>query len=312
MIGGEDGIIRIFDLSQPNTFSTPQVTLETKSGPIQTMAIEDITRFYHNDLVVADSCGMMTVFCNQQILCRQSVSDACINFIQVEVDKTGNQVIVLSDDNGLVMGVLPSSELWKVNINNTKLTKELGPKLTVKCVLSVDLTNSHGQRSSYIMVSDCHNHVYMLQQGTIVMVLETPAVITAMCPGKFVPSEKLPVGHLANGNVQTDEQVALGSENGAIFLFHNFAITEDEYANAQYPITNMESLTVTDYDTDLLLCSGHFNKLHVYSDGKKIGDYPTTDWICSMNTIDLDNDGVKEVVVGCLDNSIHAIKVSPT
>ncbi|KAJ8308111.1 hypothetical protein KUTeg_014365 [Tegillarca granosa] len=187
------------------------------------MAIEDITRFYHNDLVVADSCGMMTVFCNQQILCRQSVSDACINFIQVEVDKTGNQVIVLSDDNGLVMGVLPSSELWKVNINNTKLTKELGPKLTVKCVLSVDLTNSHGQRSSYIMVSDCHNHVYMLQQGTIVMVLETPAVITA-----------------------------------------------------------------------------------------KIGDYPTTDWICSMNTIDLDNDGVKEVVVGCLDNSIHAIKVSPT
>lgn len=47
-----------------------------------------------------------------------------------------------------------------------------------------------------------------------------------------------------------------------------FQITEDEYANAQYPITNMKSLTVPDYDTDLLMCSGHFNKLHVYSDGK--------------------------------------------
>jgi len=65
-----------------------QISLETKSGPIQTMAIHDVTRFYHNDLIVADSCGIMTVFCNQQILCRKSVAKDSINYLQVEQDKS--------------------------------------------------------------------------------------------------------------------------------------------------------------------------------------------------------------------------------
>ena len=65
-----------------------QVSLETKSGPIQTMAVHDITKFYHNDLLVADSCGSLTIFCNQQILCRKSVLDASINCLQVDQDKS--------------------------------------------------------------------------------------------------------------------------------------------------------------------------------------------------------------------------------
>lgn len=65
-----------------------QLSLETKSGPVQAMKIEDITKFYHNDLVAVDSCGMMTVFCNRQILCRQSITDSCLNCLQIQKDKS--------------------------------------------------------------------------------------------------------------------------------------------------------------------------------------------------------------------------------
>lgn len=65
-----------------------QLSLETKSGPVQAMKIEDITKFYHNDLVTVDSCGMMTVFCNRQILCRQSITDSCLNCLQIQKDKS--------------------------------------------------------------------------------------------------------------------------------------------------------------------------------------------------------------------------------
>lgn len=50
----------------------------------------------------------------------------------------------------------------------------------------------------------------------------------------------------------------------------NVQIIEDEYANTQYPITSLKTVTLPDRDTDLLLCAGHFNALHVYSDGKVI------------------------------------------
>lgn len=67
-----------------NLFS--KVVLETKSGPIQTLAIHDVTKFYHNDLIVGDSCGVVTVFCNQQILCRHNLARDNISCLQIQND----------------------------------------------------------------------------------------------------------------------------------------------------------------------------------------------------------------------------------
>ena len=60
--------------------------LETKSGPIQTLAVHDVTKFYHNDLIVGDSYGTVTVFCNQQILCRHTLARDNINCLQIQDD----------------------------------------------------------------------------------------------------------------------------------------------------------------------------------------------------------------------------------
>jgi len=45
---------------------------------------------------------------------------------------------------------------------------------------------------------------------------------------------------------------------------------------------------------------------------QKVGQYTTPDWICCMDKADLDGDGATEIVIGCLDNSVHAIKLAPT
>lgn len=39
--------------------------------------------------------------------------------------------------------------------------------------------------------------------------------------------------------------------------------------------------------------------------------FPTSDWINSMDTADIDGDGVQEAVIGCMDSTLHCIKFSP-
>ena len=53
------------------------LTLESKGGPIQAVALHDVTRLGNKDVVVTDSRGMVTVFSNEQILTRRAVSQHC-------------------------------------------------------------------------------------------------------------------------------------------------------------------------------------------------------------------------------------------
>lgn len=52
--------------------------------------------------------------------------------------------------------------------------------LSVKCQLTVNLTNEHNQKSSYVLVSDSDCQIYVIHQGTVVMVIKTPSIITAV------------------------------------------------------------------------------------------------------------------------------------
>lgn len=305
IIGGEDGIIRIFDLGKEKEFKNTQVIMETKSGPIQCMAVQDVTKFYHNDLIVADSCGMMTIFCNQQILCRQSVSDSCINCVQTQTNSMNNLEIVMSNDSGEIFGVLPSKELWRININDA--SKDQIVKSSITCLLAVDLPDLHGKMTSYILAADSSCNLSVIHQGLIVSSVKTPSVVTAMCAGKFVDPSKLSLPPPSAGGSPDCHQVALGTESGAIYIFCNFSITEEEYVNTGYTITLLKKLEIPDYDNDILVCTGHFNAIHIYLDGKKLCHHVTSDWVNCFDIID--QDGSKELVVGCLDRSIQGYKI---
>ena len=40
--------------------------------------------------------------------------------------------------------------------------------------------------------------------------------------------------------------------------------------------------------------------------------YKTSDWVNSLNVSDIDGDDVPELVIGCLNNTVQAVKILPT
>lgn len=311
VVGGEDGIIRLYDLSAVIDTKNPQILLETKGGPIQTMAIHDVTKFYNDDLVTGDSVGVVTVFCNQQILCRHSLAKDSIKCLQIHKDLLGNCSIVTSDESGFICAVLPSKELWRININNLPVSKGPFEKAVVTCLLSTELVTPTGERCSYILAADSNKRLHFVHQGEVVMTLSTPEIVTAMCTGLFIDADKLEIGQ-EMGNVKSRSQVALGCNNGAIYILHNFTITEEEFGNCKYHITNLICHQCSNLKVDLILCAGHFNALHVYHEGKKVGHFETPEWINSMDISCANKDRKPEIVVGCLDNTILGINLHET
>ena len=52
------------------------------------------------------------------------------------------------------------------------------------------------------------------------------------------------------------------------FVFSKLQVTEEEYVNTGYTITLLKKLELPEYDNDILVCTGHFNAIHIYLDGK--------------------------------------------
>ncbi|BFZ07315.1 hypothetical protein BsWGS_10354 [Bradybaena similaris] len=307
IVGCEDGLVRIYDVSAKCLDVNSQSVLETKSGPIQCLRVHDITKFYHNDLIVGDSCGMLTVFCNRQILSRQSLSSDSIICVTVVEDNGGSPVIVCSNDSGVITWVQLTTELWRINLNSLS-NKNPSHLVKVSCLQTVQMTDSTGNRRQYLLAADNSNRIHVICNGAIISSLMTPSSITAMTQGRFIPSTKLSLPPGVS-SASDSEQVALGACNGAVYILHNFHVTLDEFVNAKCSVTNMCTVPQTDSSTDVLLCAGYFSALHLYKDGQLLMQYPTSDWVSSIAVADIDGDGTQEVVIGCKDNTVVALKL---
>ncbi|XP_013381513.1 uncharacterized protein LOC106152470 [Lingula anatina] len=310
--GCEDGVIRIYDIAQIQRGINVKLlhSLETKGGPIQALAVHDVTRFGATDLVVGDSRGSVTIFCQEQILSRSHVSDHSIDCMQIQQDDTGHVAVVTGDSDGNVCALLPYSELWRIRArDHVPVPKSVSGSYKIKSLLSLEIPSCPGVASTnYILASDSCRNLYIIQQGSVVKVIQTPCVISAMTCGKFahvegddtapVPDE---VGSLAAS--KSAHQVALGGETGAIYILHNFQILSEEYANIELPITKLSSLPGENH-SDLLLCAGYFNSLIVVQNGKELCKHTTPDWVNSIVVTDRDN-----ILLGCIDNTVQSLRV---
>lgn len=321
--GGEDGCVRTYNI--PETISSDSLArqeiklecracLESKGGPIQTLTIHDVTRFFSNDLIVADSRGTLTVFSNGQIVSRQVVSDCALRCLLVEHDATGNMAIISTDTNGGIVATLPNVILWRLRLGDFPRIR--GLSASVKTLVSVTLPNASGSLTDYVLASDDEGHLFVLQRGSIVMMIDTPEVITAMCVGRFVLDRAQSGGDNGHDSSNTPHQVALGGEQGAVYIFNNFQIYQDEYSNAHLPICHLCALPSSEgHDrVDSLLVAGHFNALMVFNDSKLVGRHTTPDWVDSILTTTTAsssnlNNRNNEVVIGCLDNSVVKLKI---
>ncbi|KAK7506914.1 hypothetical protein BaRGS_00001765 [Batillaria attramentaria] len=306
--GGEDGIIRIYEISSHTPSAEPQACVETKGGPIQCVAAHNVTRFGQNDLMTADSQGTLTVVCGQQILSRQSLASHALTCLQVQEDGRGYLEIVTGTERGLITACQASSQLWTMNLND--IVKVPTAPVSVRCLLGVELPDSHGHNHHYMLASDNMRRLHLILHGHLVMSLSVPAVITAMAQGAFFPASQLgPAGNPGSG-AGDSKQVALGAANGSIYILYNMSVTAEEVARAESPITHLASLSLPDNPLDLLLCAGHFKMLSVYRQGELAYKHATSDWVNSVVTADVDGDGVNEVVIGCLDKTVTALKFS--
>jgi len=308
VVGCEDGMVRVHDFSHKVPPSpSPQTTLETKSGPIQCLVVRDVTRFYHNDLIVGDSCGMLTIFCNKQILSRQSLSADSLICLTVVENNAGSPVIVSSNDAGVVTGVEATAVLWRINLNSLS---NKNPSINVKvlCLLSAEMTDASGNKRKYILAADNSRRIHLICNGMVVSSLNAPSNITAMTQGRFISSAKLGLPSVSPA-ASDNEQVALAGSNGAVYIMHNFQITLDDYVNARSPITSLCTVPKPDLPSDLLLCAGHFSSLNLYNEGQLLTQYPTSDWVSNIVPADVDGDGCLEVVIGCMDRTVMAIRV---
>ncbi|XP_071802881.1 uncharacterized protein [Asterias amurensis] len=311
VVGCEDGIIRMYDIPSsqgPNTEldePEPRQCLETKGGPVQSLVLADITHFSTADLIAGDSRGTMTIFCNGQILSRQSISELSLNFLQVDTDAAGNPSLLAGDTGGVINALLPYSHLWKLQLNPVSQSVDNGPS-GVKSLLATLLVGSSGQMSNYILASDDRCNLHFIQQGLIVLTLKTPAVVTAMCCGNFLSKDELQTTEVFQGSTS---QVALGGKDGSIFIMNNFQIHKAEFANMQLPIMHLASIATGHSDElDSLLSAGHSNYVTLYHNRKLVNRYQASDWINSLAVADLDKNGEQEILIGCRDGWLHALR----
>ncbi|GFO48701.1 serine/threonine-protein kinase pak 6 [Plakobranchus ocellatus] len=316
--GCEDGVARIYQIAGKGEGLDikPKLELETKSGPIQCLAVHDITRCYNSDLIVGDSCGVLTMFCNRHILSRQSLSAEkdsiiCLTVIQ---DNDNVPVVVCCSDSGVITAVRPNTLIWRLDLKNTTLpggNKQIASApVKVLCLTGFYMTDTCGNRRLYLLAADDAKRIHVISKGIIVRCLPTPVNITAMCQGRIVSPHKLEP-YVPGEESPEGEQIALGGDNGAVYILDKFDIT-DEYINTQTPITRLKCIPQADSSTDLLLCAGHFNALQVYKDGFVLMEFETSDWVISIDTADIDEDGTEEVIISCMDNSVLALKINCT
>ncbi|XP_033107943.1 uncharacterized protein LOC117109668 [Anneissia japonica] len=312
IIGCDDGVLRIYTLptdgDKDQDTLQMKLSLETKGGPIQTLMAYDVSKLGSTDLITADSRGMVTIFCNGQISARKSLSKDSVNCLQIDDDATGNFTIIASDGAGVIHGFMPYSHLWMIRLADMPIQKNIPQLPRIKCLLATSLIGASGQESNYVIASDDCKNLHFLQQGTVVVTLTCQSIITAMCKGYFVPSDEL---ELTATCPETPSQVALGAEDGSVYIMCNFQIYFDEYTNVKLPIKQLAALPGNNSsEVQNLVCTGNFNHLVIYHAKKLVAKYETSDWVCSLTVAAQNQDGSHQVIVGCCNNVVEAIKIS--
>lgn len=315
VVGCQNGTVKIYELSNISSdiknSLKPKSCLETKGGPIQNLLLHDVTRFFNNDVIVADSKGTVTVFCNEQILNRKSLSDQCLHFLKVEQNALGQIAIIASDGIGHISAFNPYEDLWNIRLADVIQLRGISATPYIKSLITADMMNSSGQKTSYIIATDNCLNLYLIHRGSIVMCIKTPSVITAMATGCITSPDTIET----NNFPVSDTQVVLGSETGSLYVMSMFKVYFEEIYSLRLPIKQIlciQNDVISNAGCDTLLVSGNFNAVIALKDAKEIGRYETPDWVNTMVATDIDNDGSPEVIIGCNNNSIHALKLMST
>jgi len=318
--GGADGIVRIHSSCSDNEsdlkFVKTFLKYETKSTSIMSMVVHETTMLNAKDILVGDGKGMLTIFMNRQILNRRLFANQQISAIFVDTDAAGNMCINIGSRDGVLAAVTPYEILWKCRLTEC-LKKD---DQTMDDVIEVTALHTLRVHSSsidcnYLLVADTAKCLHVFQNGSHVMTIQVPSVVTSMCTGHFIGVKNDNSNNDSNrtptktSRFIAEEQIALATKTGSVLVLSNFSVTP--YANLPYPITQIRTFPFSNSDSlDGIFCSGHFNHLAILKNKELIGRLPTEDWVHTFDI--LPGDEVSHsfyVVLGCLDKRVKVVRV---
>eukprot|EP00124_Ichthyophonus_hoferi_P000201 Ihof_evm8s7 gene=Ihof_evmTU8s7 len=279
LVGGEDGIIRMFVNS-----TDPPLLFETKGNAVCQLLLHNITKLHTTDLIVGDSAGSVSVFSKEQLLSRSHLP-CTVTALAVCCDGAQNSSIVAGDVGGIVAGFLPFEQHWRVSLLEQNISGHLEPfyQPTVKALLNVVLYDDYGCPSHYLAVADGSKNIHFFQSGRYVFSLPVPCAPNTMCFGLFFVEDSESIGESQriesensmgggettatsmSGQVNQACQIAFAGDDGKIYLIHNYKVHLLD--SIGYPIISMVQLHHGD-SVDYLICAGAFAGVKILHQGK--------------------------------------------
>jgi len=297
LFGCVDGKVRVFDSTD-----NEEEILETKGGAIQAMVLHNLSQF-GLDLITADSNGHVVVFnvSTSQMLFQTSVAFP-VTCLCVDIDLNAYARLIVGDMGGTLTGFqIHEPTLWRVRMEEEPAVftyPSIVPiDYSIRSMVSINMPNTVGVMTHYLLVASGTPHVHFYAQDIRVLSLATPSIVNTMCVGYFDESD---------GKNESKDQVALGCENGFIYILKNFSL--HTYADVQRTVTKLSPVdaapSYTPPAASALLCVGHFNALLLYHKRQLICEKIVPSWVQTLYV----NNG-KEITLGLNNKAIQSFNV---
>eukprot|EP01132_Coremiostelium_polycephalum_P005736 gene5736-7134_t len=269
-------------------------------------------------LLVGTVDGKIIVYLNNREIEVLETKGGSIQHLELlDTTKFGSKDIISGDSNGNIVIFSNHQILYRESINGS-ITSIITHHLAIRDMKSVKGKDVFGNGFHYIVLSENSSFVHIMDHGQRLYSIPTPSPVNCMCIGYF------------NKNLKSI-QVALGCNNGIIYLLHDFKI--EPYCEIGYPITKLSKLKYQknnkmvsqqlqqqqqtniiqqsdqQEELDFLICAGHFHSLKIYYDRVLICNHILDDWVHTMSIGDVENNGETMIVVGKLDNTIEYLQV---
>ena len=135
------------------------------------------------------------------------------------------------------------------------------------------------------------------------------STVNTMCSGFFLEDIDSSTAVSPHSAVTTGlpYQVALGMEDGRIFILNNFNLTL--YANIKLTLTRLATCSLGK-SVDILLCCGYFNSVLIYHNSLLMRKVSTNDWVNSIEVMPSKGKHEHCVYLGTLDGIIQSYGIS--
>ncbi|PRP88193.1 WD repeat-containing protein 61-like [Planoprotostelium fungivorum] len=270
IMGLNDGRLRLWN-------QEVEELIETKGGSIQKLCLHPKGK-EPADLIVGDAQGNVVLFASGEILSR------------IVVDER-DQLMLIGDSSGHVTAVRsPSETQWSLFCNSSQ--SQFG---TIQQITTVNIIDRCGVKSHPLVVTDGTKQLRFYAKNQLVFDLRLPSPVCCMCTGYFIESE----------HKGEHEQIAVACRDGKIYIVNHYEAKP--YIRVGHIVTQMKRLSTKKrekYPLDDLVCTGQYNSIQVYREGRLKRKIELDDWAVCMTVGKDEEKGETQIIVALLDGNL--------